>query len=192
MLSRKEKYKKIAKKKRFLIGLGALLFCLTLVGGVRSAAAGSDISSLLINWFSNKKSDSIQQIEVAISNEKDLLLTDLKKALQVEIESANQELAAYTQLEISARVANLQAYAEELKSGMKFDNSDQEAAIQANLDAIVTNAIALMNSQEVDLSLTPIPPIEEKPDVPDELNPEHPVESDPPPEEPGEKENPEN
>lgn len=146
--------------KRFLIVLGIAAIVFGIFGNVGASSAKGDVTTLLTNWFANKKTAAVKEIEVSIEEEKNLLMNQLGVALQVEIEAANRDLEAFTQQEIALRVANLQAYADELIANLQIDNSTQKSVIELNLDAIVANAIALMEGQETELSLLPIQPQE--------------------------------
>lgn len=161
MLSRIDKYKKIGRRKRLIV-ICSLLFCFALVGSIGNANANAneDITSIITNWFTNKKSQSIQQIESAINDEKSLLVADLKNTLTSEMKVVDEELESYTQQEISIRIDNLRAHAEALKDKLNSDKNAQELIVQENLDAIVEYAIALMNDQVAELSLQPIHTIE--------------------------------
>ncbi|WP_172371541.1 hypothetical protein [Sporosarcina jiandibaonis] len=131
--------------KRILIVVGALFLSISIGSGVKSAFAGQDINSLLTNWFNSKKTESINQIDKAITNEKELLMVELKKGLQAEIQHAEDELAQFTQDEIELRVEGLRSYADELLMNMSFDNSDEQAEISATLNAIYEQALKQMN-----------------------------------------------
>lgn len=43
------------------------------------ALADQDVGTLLTNWFNNKQSESIQEIDKAIKDEKEILLKQLKE-----------------------------------------------------------------------------------------------------------------
>lgn len=130
--------------KRILIVIGALFLSISIGSGVKSAFAGQDINSLLTNWFNAKKTESINQIDQAITNEKDLLMVELKKGLQKEIQLAEKELAQFTQDEIDLRVDELRSYADELLLNMSIDNSDEQAAIASTLNVIYEEALKQM------------------------------------------------
>ncbi|QUW21229.1 hypothetical protein JSQ81_15645 [Sporosarcina sp. Marseille-Q4063] len=131
--------------KRILIVVGALFLSISIGSGVKSAFAGQDINSVLTNWFNAKKTESINQIDKAITNEKELLMAELKKGLQTEIQLAEDELAQFTQDEIALRVDRLRSYADDLLRNMSIDNSDEQAKIAATLNAIYEQALEQMN-----------------------------------------------
>ena len=141
--------------KRILIVIGALFLSISIGSGVKSAFAGQDINSLLTNWFSAKKTESIQKIDVAITTEKDLLMVELKKGLQTEIQLAEEELAQFTQDEIDLRVDGLRSYADELLTNLSIDNSDEQAKIAATLNAIYEQALKQMNELTTTVDIVP-------------------------------------
>ena len=130
--------------KRILIVIGALFLSMSIGSGVKSAFAGQDITSMLSNWFSAKKTESINQIDEAITDEKDLLMVELKEGLQTEIQLAEDELAQFTQDEIELRLDGLRSFADELLLNMSVDNSEEHAEISATLDAIYEQALEQM------------------------------------------------
>ena len=130
--------------KRILIVIGALYLSFSIGSGVKSAFAGQDINSLLTNWFTAKKTESINKIDEAITTEKDLLMVELKKGLQTEIKLAEKELVQFTQEEIDLRLNGLRNFADELLLNMSFDNSDEQAEISATLNAIYEQALEQM------------------------------------------------
>lgn len=157
MLSRVDKYKKKLPLKKETIIIGALFLSIGLGGGVKTALADQDIQGLLTNWFNNKKAESVQEIDGAVASETDRLMRSLEVDLQLEMKTAQSELATFTANEKQSRLQALQAYANNLKASMKIDNSEQEAAVLANLDAIINHAKAQMDGQAAELKLNSIP-----------------------------------
>lgn len=157
MLSRIEKYKSKHPIKKALIILGALFLSISLGSGVKTALADVDVQLLMQNWFSKKQEESLKEIDVAINTEKDVLMSQLKEQLQAEMRTAEKSLADFTATQKQSRLDALQAYANNLKSNMKIDNSEQEVAVLANLDTILAQAKAQMDGQEAELKLIPIP-----------------------------------
>ncbi|MFJ7972076.1 hypothetical protein [Psychrobacillus sp. NPDC096389] len=174
MLSRVEKYKKLRPYKKITIIVGALFLSISLGTGVKTALADQDIQGLLTNWFNNKKAESVQEIDGAVASETDRLMKSLEIDLQEEMKNAQNELANFTASQKQSRLEALQAYANNLKSNMKIDNSEQEAAVLANLDAIINQAKAQMDEQAAELKLIPIP-------IPEMSQTEEPVVSTPTP-----------
>ena len=84
-------------------------------------------------------------------------MINLEEELQVEMKAAQDKLVSFTATEKQSRIAALQQYANELKSSMKIDNSQQQTAILANLDAIIAQAKAQMDGQAAELKLIPVP-----------------------------------
>ncbi|WP_144510796.1 hypothetical protein [Bacillus sp. FJAT-22090] len=170
MLSRVEKYKKTRTLKKITIISGVLFLSISLGSGVKTALADQDIQGLLTNWFNNKKEESVQEIDGAVALETDRLMKSLEVDLQEEMKTAQSELANFTASQKQTRITALQEYANNLKVGMKIDNSEQEAAVLANLDAIINQAKAQMDGQATELKLVPIPnpevPIAQEPVIP--------------------------
>lgn len=131
--------------KNILIVLGALFLSISIGSGVKSAFAGQSIQNLLTSWFEDKKTESINQIEKAITEEKDLLLVDLKKGLQVEMKQADKELTEFTNNEIEQRVNELRKYADELLINMQTEHTVANKEVSASLNAIFEQAIKQMN-----------------------------------------------
>lgn len=135
-----------------------ILFSMIIGGGIRTALADQDLTLMMSNWFNKKKESSIADMEKAITDEKQILLKDLENSLSKEMQKAADQLASFTVLEKQNRINNLNEYAKSLKSQMKIDNSEQEEIIQANLDAIIAQAVAQMDGQANELKLIAIPP----------------------------------
>ncbi|PUB09840.1 hypothetical protein [Paenisporosarcina sp. OV554] len=163
MLSRSDRYKKQKKKRRLLQVFGALIISVSIGSGVTTVNADQDISSLLTNWFNGKQSASIQEIDKAITAEKELLKLELKEALKAEMQAAEHELDTFTVAEKNARIASLNKYAEELIAKINIDNSAEKAKVTNELNAIIANAIKNMDAVKISPA-TPKP----KPEKPKE------------------------
>ncbi|MCZ8534559.1 hypothetical protein [Psychrobacillus psychrodurans] len=163
MLSRIEKYKKKRQIKKATIIIALLIILLGLSSGVKTALADQDIQSLLNNWFNNKKVESVQEIEGAVSSERDRLMQDLEVELQREMQAAENQLNSFTATQKQTRLAALQEYANNIKAGMTIDNSEQQAAIMKNIDIILENAKAQLDGQQTQLNLVAIPNPEANP-----------------------------
>ena len=145
------------KNYKVILFIFVILCSMTLGGGLKSVLADQDITLMMSNWFNKKKEKSIVDLEKAISEEKDILLKDLETSLSKEMQKASDELVSFTALEKQTRINTLNEYAKSLKSQMKIDNTEQEKIIQANLDAIIAQAIAQMDRQAAEFKLIPIP-----------------------------------
>ena len=163
MLSRSERYKKQKKKRRLLQVFGALIISVSISTGVTTANADQDISSLLTNWFNGKQTESIQEIDKAITAEKEILKVELKEALKAEMQGAEAELDNFTETEKNDRIASLNKYAEELISKINIDNSAEKENVTKELNAIIAEAIKKMDAVKIPSS-TPKP----KPEKPKE------------------------
>lgn len=139
------KMRKQLTLKRLLIVLGALFLSISIGSGVKSAFAGQGIQSLLTSWFEDQKTESINQIDKAITEEKDLLMVELKKELQAEMKQVDEALTQYTNKEIEQRINGLRKYADELLTNMQTDHKGDNKEVSASLDAIYELAIKQMN-----------------------------------------------
>ncbi len=163
MLSRSERYKKQKKRRRLIQVFGALIISVSIGSGVTTVNADQDISSLLTNWFNGKQSESIHEIDTAITAEKELLKLELKAALKAEMQDAEQELDTFTDAEKNARIASLNKYAEELIAKINIDNSAEKEKVTNELNAIIAKAIKNMDAVKISPA-TPKP----KPEKPKE------------------------
>jgi len=161
--SRVEKYKKKRKAKKNIVLIGAVILTLGIGSGMKTTFADADVSTMLINWFNNKQSDSIKEIDRAITTEKEILLADLKIQLKAEMDAAERDLDQFTEEVKSERIASLREHASTLIATIDIDNSEQQAAITANIDSIVENAIAQMNGAVATVPETVLVPVTESP-----------------------------
>ena len=148
MLSRSERYKKQKKRRRFLQVFGALIISVSIGSGVTTVNADQDISSLLTNWFNGKQTESIQEIDNAITAEKELLKVELKEALKAEMQSAEHELDTFTVDEKNARIASLNKYAEELIAKINIDNTKEKEKVTDELNKIIEHEIGRASCRE--------------------------------------------
>lgn len=139
------KMRKQLTLKRLLIVLGALFLSISIGSGVKSAFAGQGIQSLLTSWFEDKKTESINQIDKAITEEKDLLMVELKKELQAEMKQVDEELTQYTNKEIEQRINGLRKYADELLTNRQTEHNEANKEVSASLNAIYEQAVKQMN-----------------------------------------------
>lgn len=126
-------------KKKFLIGT---LFLIIGIGSSFNVAfADQDIETMLINWFNKQKNNSIELIEAAIMSEKETQMQRLKKELQVEIKSAEQQLNYFTEEEKEKRVNALRVHTDELIKNLEISNSEEEAKVINALNKITDKAV---------------------------------------------------
>ena len=163
MLSRSERYKKQKKKRRLIQVFGALIISVSISTGVTTANADQDISSLLTNWFHGKQTESIQEIDKAITAEKELLKVELKQALKKEMQAAEDELDNFTEAEKNARIASLNKYAEELIAKINIDNTKEKEKVTDELNKIIAHAIKKMDGVKISPSTPKPKPEPEKP-----------------------------
>lgn len=131
--------------KKVCILCAVLLLSIALGTGMNKAFAGQNIQSLFTSWFITKKEASIEQIDQAIASEKERLMGELREAIREEILRADAELAQFTAEETALRVKMLQDYAANLLGGLQIDLSDEKAAIIADLDAALAEAMAQLD-----------------------------------------------
>ncbi|MBD7984554.1 hypothetical protein H9649_08180 [Sporosarcina sp. Sa2YVA2] len=142
-----------------------LLLTIAIGSGMNKAFAGQNIQGLLTSWFEGKKDTSIEQIDQAITSEKERLMAELKDAISEEIQRAEAELDQFTADETALRVSMLQSYAAELMGNLNINNEAEQAAITANLDAALQQAMFLLNGS-----------ISHTPSLPEPVPPSKPVE----------------
>lgn len=150
MISRKDTYLKEKRKKikRKLVGT---VFLIGIVGGSYSVAfAEADIGTLLSQWFEKQKIESIEKIESAINQERDIQTNRLKQELQLEITRADQALDEFTDAEIQLRIKNLQAYTDELIKSIKIDDTKERERIIDQINKIYNRAVEQLSKVKVD------------------------------------------
>lgn len=141
----------------FLIGLSA-------GGGLNKAFADQDIQSRLTDWFDKRKSESISEMDEAITAEKKRLMNQLRVELQLETQRARVLLAQHTAAETAQSINELQKYAAELAAGIHVSNDAEKAAVSRNMDAALAEAIALLKGSAVVPKLPDTPKPELTPD----------------------------
>ncbi|MGG0670377.1 hypothetical protein ABE073_17830 [Lederbergia citrisecunda] len=156
-----------------------LLLSIALGAGMNKALAGQNIQSLLTSWFDSKRDASINQIDEAITSEKERLMEELREAIRMEMQQSDAELAQFTADETALRLSMLQEYAANLIGGLHIDLTAEKAEIIANLDAALAEAMAYLDSSII----VPPPPISPpaaggEGTIPDGVAPEESIESD--------------
>lgn len=156
-----------------------LLLSIALGAGMNKALAGQNIQSLLTGWFDSKRDASINQIDEAITSEKERLMEELREAIRMEMQQSDAELAQFTADETALRLSMLQEYAANLIGGLHIDLTAEKAEIIANLDAALAEAMAHLDSSII------VPPRPISPPaaggegtIPDGVAPEESIESD--------------
>lgn len=143
--------------------VAAVVLTLGIGSGVKTTFADADVSTLLINWFKNKESESVKEIDTAITAEKTILLAQLKEELKIEMASAEKELDAFTEKQKSDRIASLRQYANELIDNLNIDTTEQQDKITAQINSIMNEAIAQMDQAVIIVpeTIPEIPPVSE-------------------------------
>lgn len=142
---------------------GALAISVSISTGVTTANADQDISTLLTNWFNGKQSESIEEIDKAITAEKDRLKLELKEALKAEMQGAEAELDKFTEAEKNERITALNKYAEELTAKINIDNTEEKEKLTNDLNKIIEQAIKKMDGVKISPSTPKPEPQPEKP-----------------------------
>lgn len=163
MLSRLEKYKKIQKRKKIVVLVAAVVLSFGIGNGVKTTFADADVSTLLINWFKQQESESIKEIDTAITDEKTKLLAQLKVELKKEMASAQTELDDFTEQQKADRIESLRQYANKLIENLNIDTTEQQEKITAQINSIMNEAIAQMDKavNTVPETMPEIPPASE-------------------------------
>ncbi|MGE7769321.1 hypothetical protein ACQKMK_02150 [Viridibacillus arvi] len=146
--------------------LGILLIGFSLGNGMKSAFADQDLQTMLTNWFNIKKTNSVSEIDQAITAEKEQLIGNIKGEIQLEMKRTADELATFKNAEKEQRIAALRDYTSELiankKSSIREDKEADMESYEAEINWIVEEAIAKINGT----------PISEKPkQAPDSTKP---------------------
>src|SRR5690606_25216900 len=156
VLMMKNQYTSIKK-----VGIICVVLLLTIALGnsMNKAFAGQDIQSMLMSWFDSKKNSSIEQIDQAITTEKERLMVELREAISAEIQRADSELAQITAAETALRVEMLRSHTADLIAGLDmYDTAEQEIII-VNLNYALQQGIDLLNGTISDFTplLPPMP-----------------------------------
>ncbi|SIT71437.1 superantigen-like protein SSL4 [Edaphobacillus lindanitolerans] len=131
--------------KRLVLVLGFCL-CILFGTGVGSVVAGQDAGVMLENWFNGKRSESVSEIDSAITAEKERLMGELRQKLNESVGSAAKELDDFTESEKQRRVRALNDYAASLIAGIGNGRGDwDKETYLAEVDKAVNKAI-----QEID------------------------------------------
>jgi hypothetical protein len=140
MVSRKEKHK-TKDQRKFKLLIGVLLLTFAVLGNIGVAFADQDINSLLASWFNHKGTESVNQIDQAITTEKEQQEQRLKEELQLEIENSSKQLQQFTAEEKEKRVQAIKTYADQLAAKITVDNSKEKQKILDEMDSIIQKAM---------------------------------------------------
>lgn len=100
--------------------------------GLMRASAGQDSGAMLENWFYNKKSQSVNEIDAAIDAEKNRLMGELRTELNQSIGGAAKEIENFTDAEKARRIQALRNYANTLMAGIGQDGADWDKQAYLN------------------------------------------------------------
>jgi len=143
----KRSYKFKSRLLKFLIGIVFLL-----VVGISSldvVFAEQDISTLMDQWFDQKKSEALVSVQSSVSSEKEAQMVRLKQHLQSEMERAEKEMQLFEEEQIRISVKNLREHTEHLISTIKIDNAAEKQAAINRLHQIYNEAVLEMGSVEL-------------------------------------------
>lgn len=125
----------------FLIGMG--------ISSIHVAFAEQDISTLLHQWFDQKKIEAVSTLQTTVGSEKDTQMIRLKEHLQSEMARAERELAEDEQQQITSSVAALRAHTDQLIASVKIDNTSEKQKVINELNAIYNETVTKMGSVEL-------------------------------------------
>lgn len=153
--------------RKALILLFAFILMFTLSGGFSKAFADQDIQSRLTDWFENRKNESINEMDKAITSEKNRLMDQLRLELQLEMQRAQAQLARHTAAETAQSIKELEKYAAELASGIHVSNEAEKEAVSSSIDTALEDAKALIKGSAIvpKESVVTQPEAELEPDV---------------------------
>lgn len=138
--------------------------------GVKLAVAGNDVQSIMATWFNGQQSAAVDEVGRAIQNEKEILMAELRTAIEEEMSRSKEELDKFTSDEIVRRVGSLNEYANVLIENLKIDNSEEKKVISDKLDVIFAQTQSEINASVVSVQPSPtlkleVPKVEDDSDV---------------------------
>ncbi|SET17494.1 hypothetical protein SAMN05421676_103128 [Salinibacillus kushneri] len=147
-MSRWQIRRKRKNRKRLL---GAFLLIVFFSSSMNMVFADQNIQSLLTNWFDQKKTAAIDEIEEAVDAEQQEQTQRLQKELQSEIEQLDKKLNDFTNQEKEKRVQAIQEHADELIANMNLDETEKREFVRAELKQIVQEAKNKMDNVRTEL-----------------------------------------
>lgn len=143
----KAKHKLSTRMKKFLIGT---VFLIAMgISSIHVVFAEQDITTLLNQWFDQKKLEAIGSVQTAVGNEKEAQMIRLKEHLHSEMERAELEMDTFEQEQIAASVAALRAHTDQLIASVNIDNAADKQKVINDLNAIYNAAVTQMGSVEL-------------------------------------------
>lgn len=133
----------------FLIGMG--------VSSLTVVFAEQDLSTLMNQWFNQKKIEAVDSIETTVGDEKDKQMLRLKEQLRIEMQRADEELVSYTNAQIEQSVAKLRSHTDQLIASISIEHTAEKQAAINHLNEIYNAAVLEMGG----VDLVEIPPVEE-------------------------------
>lgn len=145
MMSKSEIHRKTYRKKRKWL-LGAVVLIVFFGGSLNVVFADENIQSVLTNWFDQKKTASISEIEEAIDAEQQKQTVRLQEALRPEIEKLNEQLNAFTDQEKEKSIQVIQGHADQLIANIDLNGAEEKEKVVAELKQIIQEAKAKMEN----------------------------------------------
>ncbi|WP_100011614.1 hypothetical protein [Lentibacillus sediminis] len=138
-MSRNEMHRKTHRKKRKWL-LGAAVLIVFFGSSLNVVFADQNIQSLLTNWFDQKKTESIGEIEEAVDAEQQKQTQRLQEALRPEIEKLNEQLNAFTDQEKAKSIQAIQGHADQLIANIELDGTEEKENVAAEFKQIIQEA----------------------------------------------------
>ncbi|WJY26442.1 hypothetical protein [Sporosarcina trichiuri] len=142
--------------RKVFILLFAVLLMWTAGTGGSHVLADTSIQGRLIGWFDKQKNQSIQEMDQAITAEKNRLMDRLRFELQLETQRAQAQLAQHTAAETAGSIQELQKYADALSAKIHVSNDSQKAAVSSAVDDALKRAKAIIQGAAV---VPEVPPV---------------------------------
>jgi hypothetical protein len=169
-MNRKEKFISIRSQRRKK-AIIASAFTLSIIGGSMSVTfADQDVHNKLSQWFEDKKNEAINEISLAIMNERELQKGRLQEEIKSVINGAETDLNIFTASEKEKRRQAIRNHADSIIASLNIDNEEEKAQISSELDVIVEDAIQELNRVSTRVSNPPLPTAPENPAGNEEQN----------------------
>lgn len=121
-----------------------IVSCLLFIGIIGSSVvfvfADEDISSLLTNWFQQKTSSIISDLDEEIEQEQKSQALRIEEELTELVKDAEDDLIQFTEKEKQKRIKQLKEYADEIIQSFEVDPRDDMDEMITEFDAILEKA----------------------------------------------------
>lgn len=161
------------QKKIGIVHKSLLILCLLFIGitagnGFHVAADGKTIYNQLSDWFDVRTETSINEMDQAITTEKNKLMNQLREELSLEMQRAQTELQTHTSLETNQAIDALQAYAAEISASLDVSNASEKQVVSMNIQAALSEAKRIIQDSAIVPTVKPDEKIGETPNLPSE------------------------